>query len=388
MISFLIRHFLPNDKDYQNPVTRRKIGEITGLAGVLLSLLLFICKLFIGLFTGSIAIMADAINNLSDSGSSIITMIGFRLAGKKADAEHPFGHGRIEYITGLIISMFIILMGFELARSSIDGIIHPSDVETSIIAIIILIASLAVKLYMVLFNFSWSKKINSAALRASGIDSRNDMIVTSVVIISFCLAPFTELPIDAYVGVALSLFILYSGFKAGRETIEPLLGTPPTTEFLQIAEEIVMSREAVIGIHDIVVHDYGPGRRMLSLQVEVSAYDDLFYLHDVIDSIEADLEKALFCEAAIQLDPIDVKNKDLVKFREIVINKAQKIDPRITIHDLHVVPAQDHTNLKFDCVIPHGTNISEDEIIRRLTDSVHEEYPTHDCIIKIDRLYV
>ncbi|MBO4687498.1 MAG: cation transporter [Clostridiales bacterium] len=389
MVSLLIRKLVPEvKKDAKQPQVRRKVGSICGGCGIFFNLLLFLGKLIMGLLTHSIAIVGDALNNLSDAGSSIITLIGFRLAGKAPDADHPFGHGRIEYISGLLVSLLICIMGFELGKSSIEGIIHPTAVDCTLPAIIILLASLVVKAYMMYYNFHWAKIIDSAAMKATAIDSRNDMISTSVVLLAVISTKFTSLPVDAYIGVALAVFILYSGINAAKDTIEPLLGTPPSKEFLDRISEIVLSHEAVSGIHDVVVHDYGPGRKMISLHAEVSAFQDMFYIHDCIDNIEMDLARELDCEAVIHMDPIDTKNKDLMRLQDETKEIAKSIDPRITIHDFRMVPGESHTNLIFDMVVPHDVSISEKELVHRVQQEVQKSHPHHYCVIKIDRSYV
>jgi len=388
MVSFLIRKLVPGIRDPKNPEVRQSVGSICGACGIFFNILLFIGKLVMGLLTHSIAIVGDALNNLSDAGSSIITMIGFRLAGKAPDADHPFGHGRIEYISGLIVSLLICIMGFELGKSSIEGIIHPTPVDCTILAVAMLLASLLVKAYMMFYNFKWAKIIDSTAMRATAVDSRNDMISTSVVLLAVISTKFTDLPVDAYIGVALSVFILYSGINAAKDTVEPLLGTPPSKEFLDKIEEIVMSHEAISGIHDVVVHDYGPGRKMISLHAEVSAFQDMFYVHDVIDNIEYDLAKELDCEAVIHMDPIDTKNKDLMALQEEVRAIAKGIDGKITIHDFRMVPGDSHTNLIFDMVVPHEVKTSEKDLIAHVQEEVRKAHPHHYCVIKIDRSYV
>ncbi len=388
MVSFLIRKLVPGYKNPQRPEVRRKVGEVTGACGIFFNILLFLGKLIMGILSHSIAIVGDALNNLSDAGSSIITMIGFRLAGKAPDADHPFGHGRIEYISGLLVSLLICIMGFELGKSSIEGILHPSAVDCTAPAIAMLIASLLVKAYMMFYNFKWGKIIESTTMRATAIDSRNDMISTTVVLLAVISTRFTDLPVDAYIGVALAIFILYSGINAARDTIEPLLGTPPSKEFLDRIEEIVMSHEAVSGIHDVVVHDYGPGRKMISLHAEVSAFQDMFYIHDCIDNIELDLARELDCEAVIHMDPIDTKNKDLMRLSEEAKAIAKSIDPRITIHDFRMVPGESHTNLIFDMVVPHDVSLSERELVHAVSSRMRKNHPNHNCVIKIDRSYV
>lgn len=391
MVSWIIRKFVPNYKQANQPgqaASRRKIGSICGGCGIFFNLLLCAGKLIMGLLTHSIAIVGDALNNLSDAGSSIITMIGFHMAGKAPDEDHPFGHGRIEYISGLLVSMLICVMGFELAKSSIDGIIHPAAVESSLPALIIMFASILVKGYMMFYNFKWAKRLDSATMRATGTDSRNDMITTTVVILAVIAMRYTDVPVDAYVGVILALFIMYSGFEAAKDTVEPLLGTPPTKEFLQRIEEIVVSNEAVTGIHDVIVHDYGPGRKMVSLHAEVSAFQDMFYIHDCIDNIEQEIAEELDCEAVIHMDPIDTKNKDLMELSKEIKEIAISIDERITMHDFRMVPGETHTNLIFDIVVPHDIKLSEKELTHSFNRRVREKHPNYNCVIKIDRSYV
>ena len=394
MVSWLIRKQVPEmrkppeSSTMISPKARRSVGSICGACGIFFNLLLFIGKLIMGILTHSIAIVGDALNNLSDAGSSIITMIGFRLAGKAPDADHPFGHGRIEYISGLLVSLLICIMGFELGKSSIEGIIHPTKVDCTVLAVAMLLASLLVKSYMMYYNFKWAKVIDSAAMRATAVDSRNDMISTTVVLLAVISTRFTDLPVDAYIGVALAIFILYSGINAARETVEPLLGTPPTKEFLDKISEIVLSHECVSGLHDVVVHDYGPGRKMISLHAEVSAFQDMFYIHDCIDNIEMDLARELDCEAVIHMDPIDTKNKDLMRLSDEAREIAKEIDDRITIHDFRMVPGESHTNLIFDMVVPHDVKMSEKELIHAVSSRMLKKHPHHYCVIKIDRSYV
>ena len=388
MVSLLIRKLVPNIKTSKTPEDRRKVGSICGSCGICFNILLFIGKLIMGILTHSIAIVGDALNNLSDAGSSIITLIGFRLAGKAPDADHPFGHGRIEYISGFLVSLLICIMGFELGKSSIEGIIHPTAVDCTLPAIIILIASLLVKSYMMYYNFHWGKIIDSSAMRATAIDSRNDMISTTVVLLAVIATKFTDLPVDAYIGVALAVFILYSGISAAKETIEPLLGTPPSKEYIDQIESIVMAHECVSGIHDVVVHDYGPGRKMISLHAEVSAFEDMFYIHDCIDNIEYELGQKLDCEAVIHMDPIDTKNKDLMRLQSDALEIVKTIDERITIHDFRMVPGESHTNLIFDIVVPHDVKLSECELTTKVVENMLKKNPNHYCVIKIDRSYV
>ncbi|MBP3501240.1 MAG: cation transporter, partial [Oscillospiraceae bacterium] len=301
MITLLSRWFIRDRDHVTDPAVRRAYGQLCGLTGIGLNVLLFIGKFLAGTISGSIAITADAFNNLSDAGSSVITLLGFRLAGRKPDPEHPFGHGRIEYISGLIVSGLILLMGAELAKTSFDKILHPAAVDFSVIAMVILAVSILVKLYMSLYNRQIGKKINSAAMAATAADSISDAISTSAVLAAMLVAKFSGLMIDGYVGMIVAVLILISGVKAAKETIAPLLGQAPETEFVQQIERIVMSHPPICGIHDLVVHDYGPGRVMISLHAEVPAGGDMLELHDVIDNAEIALRRELNCEAVIHM---------------------------------------------------------------------------------------
>lgn len=387
MIELLARIFI-KERGEGSPEARRAYGVLSGAVGIFLNVLLFAGKLFVGTLTGSIAVSADAFNNLSDAGSSLITMAGFRLAGKKPDREHPYGHGRIEYISGLIVSMAIVLMGFELAKSSIGGIIHPEPVELSPVALIILIASILVKLYIAFYNRRLGKRFDSGAMLATSTDSLCDMISTAAVLVSLLVSRFAGLNIDGWVGLLVALFILYSGVTSAKEMVETLLGTPPSEELVSSIESIVMAHKPVaLGIHDLTVHDYGPGRLMISLHVEVPGDMDIFAAHDEIDNIEAELNEKLRCEATIHMDPLDTHDPRIDSLRSLAAAKAAAVDSRVTIHDLRIVTGTTHTNLVFDAVIPHDVPLTDAEIRAAITDGIREEYPTFNCVIKIDRPY-
>lgn len=388
MINFLAKLFIKDKDNIKNPDVRRKYGILCGATGIGFNVFLFLGKFFVGIFSKSVAVMADAFNNLSDAGSSIITMIGFKLAGKKPDAEHPFGHGRIEYISGLIVSMLILLMGFELATSSIKSIIHPEDVTYNFSAIIILIVSIVVKLYMVFYNKKIGKKIESSAMTATAIDSLSDVIATSVVLISVIIAKFTSIHIDGYAGLAVALFILYSGFCAGKETIEPLLGVPPEKELVEDIESTVMKHPEIIGVHDLVVHDYGPGRLMISLHAEVSSHNDFFAIHDVIDNIEAEVSEKFTCETVIHMDPIDTENRQLEGIKEFVKQIVLGINKNLSIHDFRMVPGNTHTNLIFDVVLDESLKIPQEQLRQEIINTVHKSHPEYNCVMKFDMKYV
>lgn len=386
MIHLLARIFL---KETDDPVKRREgYGILCGAVGIFLNLILFAGKLTAGLLSGSIAVTSDAFNNLSDSGSSLISMIGFRFAGKRPDPDHPFGHGRYEYISGLIVSMLILMMGFELGTSSVEKILHPELPQFSWLTVGILTASILVKLYMMLYNMRIGKQIHSAAMHSTGIDSLSDCVSTTVVLICTLAAPFTSWNLDAWCGVAVSVFILVAGFKAAMETIDPLLGTPPEPEFVQGIQELVMSNDAIVGIHDLVVHNYGPGRRMISLHAEVPCDADILAIHEVIDDIEVSLKEKLGCEAVIHMDPIATADPKTLAYKETVRQVLQAMDPVITMHDFRVVHGENHTNLIFDVAVPFDYAASDEEVRKQVCAQVHEKEPRCNCVINIDKDYV
>ena len=388
MITLLSRWFIRDRDHVTDPAVRRAYGQLCGLTGIGLNVLLFIGKFLAGTISGSIAITADAFNNLSDAGSSVITLLGFRLAGRKPDPEHPFGHGRIEYISGLIVSGLILLMGVELAKTSFDKILHPAAVDFSVIAMVILAVSILVKLYMSLYNRQIGKKINSAAMAATAADSISDAISTSAVLAAMLVAKFSGLMIDGYVGMIVAVLILISGVKAAKETIAPLLGQAPETEFVQQIERIVMSHPPICGIHDLVVHDYGPGRVMISLHAEVPAGGDMLELHDVIDNAEIALRRELNCEAVIHMDPIVTDDGITSELRAKVSKLVKTIDERITIHDFRIVPGNTHTNLIFDAVVPFDIGISAQEVSERISRLVSEMDSNYFAVVLVEHSYV
>lgn len=388
MITLLSRWFIRDRDHVTDPAVRRAYGQLCGLTGIGLNVLLFIGKFLAGTISGSIAITADAFNNLSDAGSSVITLLGFRLAGRKPDPEHPFGHGRIEYISGLIVSGLILLMGAELAKTSFDKILHPAAVDFSVIAMVILAVSILVKLYMSLYNRRIGKKINSAAMAATAADSISDAISTSAVLAAMLVAKFSGLMIDGYVGMIVAVLILISGVKAAKETIAPLLGQAPETEFVQQIERIVMSHPPICGIHDLVVHDYGPGRVMISLHAEVPAGGDMLELHDVIDNAEIALRRELNCEAVIHMDPIVTDDGITSELRAKVSELVKTIDERITIHDFRIVPGNTHTNLIFDAVVPFDIGISAQEVSERISRLVSEMDSNYFAVVLVEHSYV
>ena len=388
MVTILSKLFVENYSDYKDTKVRRAYGMLCSILGIFLNILLFIFKYIAGYLSGSISIIADAFNNLSDAGSSLITLIGFKFAGMKEDEEHPFGHGRIEYISGFIVSIVVILMGIELGKSSIGKIINPEKVESSLLTIVILIISVCVKLYMTVYNKRIGKKIESTAMKATSLDSLSDSVATIVVLLSILFMKITKINIDGYAGVLVAIFILYTGYNAAKETVSPLLGMKPDPELVENIEKIVLSHEEIVGIHDLIIHDYGPGRRIISLHGEVRGDGDIFELHDAIDVIENQLLSELDCEAVIHMDPIEVDNEVINKTKEEVAKLVKLVDNRITIHDFRMVQGKTHTNIIFDALIPSNYKQSNEFVKKQLEDLIKAEYTDYCPVIKIDKSYV
>lgn len=385
MITFLSRILIKDYKNFTSPTVRIRYGMLCGAVGILFNILLFTGKIIAGTLTGSIGITADAFNNLSDAGSASITLIGFRLSDAKADKEHPFGHGRFEYIAGLIVSMAILLMGFELGKSSIDKILHPAPVTFSFLALGVLIASILTKLYMFFYNRGIGKKIDSAAMRATAMDSFSDVAATSTVLISTLIGKWTGWMIDGYAGLLVAMFIGYTGIRAAKETISPLLGQPPAKEFVDKIEQIVMAQDGVIGVHDLVVHDYGPGRRMISLHAEVPADGDMIQLHDSVDNLEKQLRKECGCEAVIHMDPVEMNNKETNRLRAETLTILSELDDRLTLHDFRVVAGPTHINLVFDVVVPFDFSMTDEAVRKAINERVHALEGKCYAVIDIDK---
>ena len=388
MISVLAKWLIPNWEQVEDGAVRRAWGALCGFVGIGLNILLFAGKLVAGTLSGSIAITADAFNNLSDAGSSVVTLLGFRLAGKKPDAGHPFGHGRLEYVSGLIVAGLILLMGAELAKSSVDKILHPEAVTFSWLAAGILLASIGVKLYMYLYNRAVGKKIKSAAMSATAADSLSDTAATSAVLLAMVIGKLTDVQLDGWVGLVVALFILWSAVQAARDTISPLLGQAPDPMLVKEIESLVMAHDTVVGIHDLVVHDYGPGRCIISLHAEVPADRQVLELHDVIDNIEEELAQKLHCEAVIHMDPVVVGDPTVAALHQQVAALVKTIDPRISIHDFRMVPGQTHTNLIFDAVIPFDERLTRLQVAERIRQMVSEMEGNFRAVVKVENSYV
>lgn len=388
MIRFLARHFIKDSENISSPAVRRAYGILCGCVGIGLNLLLFAGKLLAGILSRSIAITADAVNNLSDAGSSVVTLLGFKLAAQAPDQDHPFGHGRLEYISGLVVSMVILLMGAELGKTSLEKILHPEPVDFSPLAAGILCASILVKLYMVLYNRRIGRRIQSAAMAATAADSLSDCLATATVLLGALAGHFWNLQIDGWCGAAVALFILWSGFGAARETVNPLLGQPPSPEFVARIRDLVRAQPGIIGIHDLIVHDYGPGRRILSLHAEVPASGDILELHDVVDALERQLNEELGCLATIHMDPVVHDDGATREARERVSALVRLIDPGITIHDFRMVPGPTHTKLIFDAEVPYQCPLPDQEVRRRIQEGVPTLDGRWSAVAEVEKSYV
>ncbi len=388
MISLIAARMIPDHQNTQDRKVRHAYGVLCGAAGILLNFLLFGCKAFAGLRSGSIAITADAFNNLSDAGSSVVTLLGFKLAAQKPDRNHPFGHGRMEYISGLVVSMIILLMGFELMKTSVQKIVTPQAVEFRPLILVILTASIAVKFYMASYNRVIGKRICSSAMLATATDSLSDCLATTAVLLSTLVGHYCSISIDGWCGVAVACFILWAGIRALRETIDPLLGQPPTQEFVDEVERRVLCHKGITGIHDLIVHDYGPGRCFISLHAEVSADGDMLALHDAIDTAERELCEEMGCLATIHMDPLEQNDALTTSTRKRVATIVKLIDPSITIHDFRMVSGPTHTNVIFDAVVPHSCPLSDRELTARITDGVRALDGNYFAVVKIEKSFV
>ena len=388
MITLLARLFIRDRDKVADAGVRRAYGMLCSLTGIGLNILLFLGKYLAGRLSGSIAMTADAFNNLSDAGSSVITLLGFRMAAKKPDPGHPFGHGRIEYLSGVAVSLIIIVVGVQLGLESIDKIISPEPVDAGLVPMLVLVASICVKGYMFAYNRGIGRKINSPGMSATALDSLSDCIATGVVLISMLLARFADVNIDGWGGAAVAIFIIFSGFKAAKETLSPLLGNPPDPQLVRDITDIVMSHPEVLNVHDLIVHDYGPGRLMISLHAEVPGGGDIYALHDAIDTAEYELQQKLGCSAVIHMDPVSPDGTKTAHMREELAEAAKAIDPRLTIHDFRIVDGPTHTNVIFDAVLPNDSPVTEDDAKAQLETIVHSLWQNSHPKVHIDRPFV
>ena len=388
MTQFLIRCFIKRPDDVKDAAVRTAYGNLASLVGMACNILLCIGKLLAGTLFGSIAIMADALNNLSDASSNVVSLIGFRLAAKAPDAEHPYGHARYEYLAGLVVSVTILAIGLSLLKESALKVLHPTPVAFSWLSIGVLAASILVKLWMSGFNRAVGKKINSETLMATAADSRNDVLTTGAVLLSTVLCSLTGYGImDGIMGVGVAAFILWSGWGLVMDTLSPLLGESPSPELVEHIERTVMSYPGVLGVHDLMVHDYGPGHQFASLHVEFPAETDPLTAHDVIDNIENDFLKKDRLQVTIHYDPIVTADASVGVLRARLKEHARQLDPRLSIHDLRIVPGDSHTNVLFDLVFPAGYTGDIDQMLAKMCQFVKEQDPKYCCVVKVEQSY-
>lgn len=388
MIDFIIKSFI---KDYENvnaSSVREAYGKLGSIVGILTNIVLSICKIAVGTIFNSISITADGVNNLSDAGSSVITFIGFKMSGKPADSGHPFGHARIEYLTGLVVGAAILLLGVELVKSSVGKIRSPEITAFSPVMVLVLALSIAVKLWLSYFNSRLAGRISSSTMKAAAVDSRNDVISTAAVLVSIFVAKFTGLEIDGYMGVLVALFILYSGFSILKDILNPLLGEMPDPGFIDKIERKILSYDGIINIHDLVVHNYGPNKYFATVHAEVDAKEDILKSHDMIDNIERDFARDLNINLVIHLDPIITDDKEINQLRCMTGKIIKEIDSRLTMHDFRVVRGETHTNLIFDVVVPIEYEIKSSELVKIIEREIKKKDDKFYAVITVDKNYV
>lgn len=387
MANFFAKLFIKDHENVSDPAVREQYGKLAGIVGIFSNGLLCAMKIIIGLVSSSIAIVADGINNLADASSSIITLIGFKLAAAPEDKDHPYGHARIEYLTGLFISVLIIVLGLQLLRSSFDKVLRPDPLSFRYVTVVVLVIAIGIKVWQAFFNISLGKKINSVALIATGADSRNDVIATAAVLLSVIIGKLFHLQLDGYMGCLVALFIIWSGIQLIRETTSPLLGEAPDQELVKAIAETVLSQEGIIGIHDLVVHNYGPGKIFASIHIEVDARGDLMESHDRIDNIERLIKKDLNIEFTAHMDPVELDNPLIEQLHHEILLAIQPFSGVTSIHDLRIVPGNTHTNVIFDAVLSPDCPTDEGELCRCVEAHLQKIDPNYYVIITFDRVY-
>ena len=387
MTKLLLRLFVKDYENVEDPKVRGAYGKLAGIVGIICNLLLFAGKLLAGLLSGSVAVGADAVNNLSDASSSLVTLLGFKLAERPADDEHPYGHARIEYLSGLAVAALILLIGAELGKSSIAKILHPVPVDFSWLTLGVLTASILLKLWMALFCKRLGKRIGSTTLDATAADSRNDVITTGAVLLGCLIGHFTGLHADGWVGLLVAAFVVWSGCGVAKETISPLLGKQADPELVRRISTLVLSHPKILGIHDLMVHDYGPGQCFATVHAEMDAREDPLHCHDIIDDIERDSLRELRVHLVIHYDPIVTNDPEVESLRIYLHEHLHEINAGLTFHDLRLVRGASHSNVIFDCIMPYGTDMSESELRERISELVKQKNPSYSCVITVDRSY-
>ena len=386
MTGLLLRLFVKNHNDTENPVVRSAYGKLAGAVGIVCNLLLFAGKLLAGILSGSVAVTADAVNNLSDASSSLVTLLGFKLAERPADEEHPYGHARIEYISGLVVAALILLIGAELAKSSFSKILHPETVEFSLLTLGVLVGSILVKLWMALFCRKLGRRIDSTTLLATSADSRNDVISTAAVLVGCLSGYFFDVKLDGYIGMAVALFIIWSGCSIAKDTISPLLGEQASGELVRSISDLILSHEKILGIHDLMVHDYGPGNCFASVHAEMDSAEDPLTCHDIIDDIERDALRELRVHLVIHYDPIITDDEELNAARALVEQEIRSIDESLSLHDFRMVRGPGHTNLIFDLVIPYSMEDRKAELKARIDERLQRQDRKYYTVITFDEV--
>lgn len=388
MNNFIFRHFIKDWENIKDPKVRDQYGKVAGIVGILSNTLLCAMKILVGLISGSIAIVADAVNNLADASSSLITLIGFKLAGMPEDKEHPYGHARIEYLAGLLVSVIIIVVGLELGKSSAEKIFAPTPTEFSPTVVIVLLLAIGIKIWQTCFNISAGRRIDSMTLIATGADSRNDVIATSAVLLSLIIGELFKIQIDGYMGVLVALFIIWSGIGLVKETVSPLLGEAPDPEMVAAIEKIANSYEGVLGLHDLAVHNYGPGKIFASLHVEVDAAVNVMVSHDMIDNIEHQIARQLNIHCTVHMDPINLDDPNREPLKQILMETIASLEGVCNFHDLRIVPGPTHTNVVFDVAVSPECKLSDEELLEKLSDAVTDYNRDFHAVIEFDRAYV
>ena len=388
MTEWLVRHFVKDHEKADDPAVRMRYGQFAGIVGIICNIALCLGKGVIGLIAGSVSIVADALNNLSDAASNVISLLGFKLASKPADPGHPYGHGRYEYLSGLAVAVVIVIIGVELIQTSIDKVLNPTATEFSLAVVAVLVLSILVKLWMAVFNRTIGRRISSTTLEATAVDSRNDVISTGVVLVCAIVSHLTGIDLDGIVGIAVGAFIVYSGAQLVRDTVNPLLGQAPDPALVSHIQNKILGYPGVLGTHDLMVHDYGPGRQFASAHVEMAAEADPMESHDLIDNIEQDFKEDDGLIVTLHYDPIVTDDPEVKDLRNQINALVKTIDARLSIHDLRTVPGPTHTNVIFDCVKPADFDMDDEDLRARIATLVAADHPQAICKITIDQSYV
>ncbi len=388
MTGFLVKKFVPDAENVQSAEVRTAYGVLSSIVGICCNVILFVAKLLVGLVIHSVSVMADAFNNLSDAASSVISLVGVKIAARPSDKDHPFGHGRVEYIAALLVSFVILEVGLSCVRSSIEKIFSPEAVDFSYISIAILVGSMLVKLWLSFFNRKLAKKANSSVIKATATDSLNDVMVTGATVVSIFISRFFSINLDGYIGIIVAILILLSGVNIIRDTVKPLIGEAPDPEVCEALVEKVLSYNGIVGTHDLIIHNYGPSRSMASIHAEVPSDIDVLFAHETIDRIEREVFEEMGIFLVIHMDPIEVDNEVVARCRELVIDVIVALDCKITMHDFRMVSGEGQTNLIFDIVVGHEfSDRQAQELVERIKTAVHEKNNTYQCVITVDRSY-